>query len=146
LLVSTLNPQYALAASDENPYNVRPPVTPTDLRIAQRAKELLNTPAKWNRADTRLCHVKACKSGCPKNAKTFSLYCALANATTEVTGDFEHRGAVMQEARFIIDEVATNRRDFQHRLQGYNNDPATTFADIQTVLRLLVERIRMRLP
>jgi len=79
------------------------------------------------------------------DANAFSLYCALERATTEVNGSFDHRGAVMQEARFVIDEVATSRSDFQHRLQGYNNDSSTTFADIQKVLANLEERIRTQL-
>jgi hypothetical protein len=78
-------------------------------------------------------------------AKTFSLYCALERATEEVTGAFEHRGAVMQEARFVIDEIAANQKDFQHRLQGFNNSPNTTFDDIQKVLLLLEDRIRSHL-
>ena len=55
-----------------------------------RARQILNSQSKWNRADTRVC---------PADAKTFSLYCALENATDEVSGKFEHRGAAMQEAR-----------------------------------------------
>jgi hypothetical protein len=129
----------------DSPYNVRPSVTPVDLRIAQRAAQILNSPAKWDRADTRVCRVKQCKNGCPAAAKTFSLYCALEKATDELSGKFEHRGAAMQEARFVVDEVAAHRADFQHRLQGYNNDPRTTFADIENVLRLLEVRIRTRL-
>jgi hypothetical protein len=31
---------------------VRPPVTKTDLQIVKRARAILDTPAKWNRADT----------------------------------------------------------------------------------------------
>lgn len=133
------------ADASDNPYNVRPPVTQEDLRIAQRARAILNSAANWNRADTRVCRVKLCKNGCPTKAKTFSLYCALQKATDEVTDNFEHRGAAMQEARFVIDEIATNRKDFQHRLQGYNNDPTTTFADIQEVLRQLEVRTSKRL-
>lgn len=123
-------------------YNVSPPVARADILIAQRARGILNSPARWNRADTRVCRVKQCKNGCPMKAETFSLYCALEKATDEVTGAFDHRGAAMQEARFVIDEIATNRKDFQHRLQGYNNDPTTTFADIQKVLRLLEDRLQ----
>ena len=52
----------------------------------QRAKEILDSPAKWNRADNRVC---------PDTAKTFSLYCALEKATDEVSGSFEHRGAAL---------------------------------------------------
>jgi hypothetical protein len=48
----------------------------------------------------------------------------------------------MQEARFVVDEIATSRSDFQHRLQGYNNHPKTTFADIQMVFHLLENRLR----
>jgi hypothetical protein len=115
---------------------VRPPVTKIDVKIAQRAREILSSPSKWNRADTRVC---------PPEAKTFSLYCALEKATDEVSGDFKHRGAAMQEARFVIDVIAPNRHNYEHRLMGYNNDPAITFADIQKVLRLVEERIAKRL-
>jgi hypothetical protein len=119
----------------DNP-NARPPVTKADLRIVQRAREILSSPSMWNRADTRVC---------PPTAKTFSLYCALEKATDEVSGKFEHRGAAMQEARFVIDDIAQNPKNYQHRLMGYNNDPTTTFADIQKVFRLLEERIAKRL-
>ncbi|HXY03280.1 MAG TPA: hypothetical protein VEI49_06845 [Terriglobales bacterium] len=127
----------AVQASDndsDNP-NVRPPVTKADIRIVQRAREILNSPSKWNRADNRVC---------PPEAKTFSLYCALEIATDEVTGKFEHRGAVMQEARFVIDEIAAGK-NYNHRLMDYNNDPATTFPDIQKFFQLLGERVTRRL-
>jgi len=125
--------------------NVRPHVTPVDLQIVLRARQILNRPEKWEQSDTRFCRVEACTNGCPTLATTFSLYCALERATEEVTGGFEHRGAVMQESRFVIDEIAANRKDFQHRLQGFNNSTETTFDDIQKVLRLLEDRIQKRL-
>jgi hypothetical protein len=59
---------------------VRPPVTKVDVKIVQRAREILSSPSKWNRADTRVC---------PPEAKTFSLYCALEKATDEVSGNFQ---------------------------------------------------------
>ncbi len=116
--------------------DARPPVTKADVRIAQRARQILNSQSKWNRADTRVC---------PAQAKTFSLYCALEKATDEVSGKFEHRGAAMQEARFVIDEIAPHRKNYKHRLMDYNNDPTTTFADIQRFFRLLQDRITKRL-
>ena len=128
-----------------SPYNVKPSIAQVDLLIAHRAIEILNSPAKWNRSDTRVCRIKQCKRGCPTKAKAFSLYCAIEKAPDELAGNFEHRGAVMQEARFVVDEVATNRSDFQHRLQGYNNDPTTTFADIQRLRQLVESRIRKQL-
>ena len=116
--------------------DARPPVAEADVRIVQRARSILSAPSKWNRADTRVC---------PAGARTFSLYCALETATDEVSGAFEHRGAAMQEARFVIEQVAPNVGRYQHRLMDYNNDPKTTFADIQTVFRRLEERIVKRL-
>jgi hypothetical protein len=115
--------------------NARPPVTKADLRIVKRAREILEAPSKWNRADNR---------ECPAQAKTFSLYCALQMATNEVSGKSEHRGAALQEARFVIDEIASNR-NYNHRLMDYNNDPTTTFADIQEVFRITESLIALRL-
>jgi hypothetical protein len=115
--------------------NVRPPITKADLQIVKRAREILDSPSKWNRADNRVC---------PAEARTFSLYCALQMATTEVGGKAEHRGAALQEARFVIDEIAADR-NYEHRLMNYNNDPTTTFADIQEVLRITESLITLRL-
>jgi hypothetical protein len=112
--------------------DAHPPVTQADLQIVKRARDILASPSKWNRADTRVC---------PSNASTFSLYCALEKATEEVTGKFEHRGAAMQAARFVIDEIAPNAKNYHHRLMDYNNDPATAFADVQTFFRKLQDRI-----
>ena len=115
--------------------NVRPPVTQADLRIIKRARDILDSPAKWNRADNR---------ECPPEAKTFSLYCALQKATIEVSGKAEHRGAALQEARFVVDEIAADR-NYEHRLMNYNNDSTTTFADVQEVLRITESLITLRL-
>jgi hypothetical protein len=68
----------------------------------------------------------------------------LEKATDEVTGNFQHRSAAMQEARFVIDEIAPNR-NYDHRLMDYNNDSKTIFADVQKVFRLLQQRIAERL-
>ena len=136
IVIVSLNaqtPSQPKATADDS--QVRPPVTKADLQIAKQAQKILDSPSKWNRADNRVC---------PPDAKTFSLYCALENATKAVSGQFEHRGAAMQEARFVIDEIAPNR-NYDHRLMGYNNDPSTTFADIQKVLHLLENRIAQRL-
>jgi hypothetical protein len=115
--------------------DARPPVTKADLRVVERAQQILNSSSKWNRADTRRC---------PADAKTFSIYCALETATKEESGTFEHRGAAMQEARFLIEDI-TRHRDYQHRLMDYNNDPTTTFGDVQRFFALLRKRIDDRL-
>jgi len=115
--------------------DARPAVTKADLEIVKRARAILNSESKWNRADNRIC---------PAEAKTVSLYCALQMATIEVSGKAEHRGAALQEARFVIDEIAIDR-NYEHRLMNYNNDPTTTLADIQEVLRITESLITLRL-
>ena len=68
------------------------PVTQNDVRIVRRARDLLNSPAKWKRADNRQC---------PANESTYSLYCALEQATKEISGEFEHRWASWRSQRLI---------------------------------------------
>jgi hypothetical protein len=136
LLPLAVNAQGTAAQSAvvDNP-KVRPPVTRADLQIVKRAREILDSPSKWNRADNR---------ECPAGARTFSLYCALQMATNEVSGKSDHRGAALQEARFVIDEIAADR-NYNHRLMDYNNDPTTTFAEIQEVFRITESLIALRL-
>jgi hypothetical protein len=129
-------PSSQSAASPRDDPDAKPPVTKVDLQIVQRAREILASQSKWNRADTRVC---------PPDATTFSLYCALEKATDEVSGKFKHRGAAMQEARFVIDDIAPNRKNYKHRLMDYNNESTTTFADVQKFFRLLEDRIDKRL-
>lgn len=124
-----------LQAQADDP-DARPPLTKVDLEIAKRAAEILNSPERWNRADDRVCAA---------DAKTFSLYCALEMATDQVRGNFAHRGAAMQEARFVVEEVAPNLRHYGHRLMDYNNDPTTSFADIQGVFWLIEKHIEVQI-
>jgi hypothetical protein len=119
-----------------DPSDVNPPVTRADLRIVLKAREILNSPDKWNRADNRQC---------PPAETTYSLYCALEKATIEVSGKFAHRGAVMQQARFAIDGVLAKGNHYQHRLMNYNNDPKTTFADVQKFFAILEDRVSKKL-
>lgn len=135
-MCSGIAPAQSSSNQQSDDPDARPPVTAADVRIVQRAAKILDSPEKWNRADTRVCKPEA---------KTFSLYCALEKATDEVTGNFQHRSAAMQEARFVIDEIAPNRKNYHHRLMDYNNDPRTTFADVQRVFQLLQNHIAERL-
>lgn len=129
----------ALSGQDSKfsgPSDANPAVSEGDLLIVKQAREILNSPAKWNRADDRKC---------PETQRTYSLYCALEKATKEVSKKFDHRGAAMQQARFVIDEVLAKNNHYEHRLRDYNNDPKTTFADVQRFFTLLEERIQKQL-
>jgi hypothetical protein len=124
------------AAQSQDESDAHPPASKSDVEIIKRARQILDSPEKWNRADNR---------NCPDGEKTFSIYCALEKATDEVTADFAHRGAAMQDGRFVIDEVLAPHNHYEHRLMNYNNDPKTTFADVQRFFDLLQERIEKEL-
>jgi hypothetical protein len=132
--VPTKTPQVVSTPAPDDS-TVRPPVAESDVTIIRRAKEILSSEAKWNRADDRMLRPEA---------TTFSLYTAIQKATMDVTGSFTHRAAIMQEARFAIEEVAPGKK-YGHRLMGYNNDPTTTFEDIKRVFALTEARIVKRL-
>ena len=55
--------------------NSQLPPTSNDIRIIERALDLLSSESTWNRQDTRTC---------PPAAKIWSLFCALQQATTEI--------------------------------------------------------------
>ncbi|HTU34029.1 MAG TPA: hypothetical protein VMF66_09530 [Candidatus Acidoferrum sp.] len=126
----------AMAAQSGNDSESRPPVSKSDVQIVQKARQILNSPEKWNRADNRIC---------PDTETKFSLYCALEEATYEVTQDFAHRGSAMQEARFVIDNDLAPNNHYHHRLMDYNNDPHTSFTDVQRFFDFLQARIEGRL-
>lgn len=111
------------------------PVNTKDIRILQRAAEILDSEVKWNRNDDR---------ECPPTAITFSLYCALYKASLEINGEFDHRLGAMEEIRRTIEEVSKGK-SYEHRLMGYNNDASTTFKNIKIVLKKTEKRIEKRL-
>jgi len=134
LTASATLPVLAAQPSDES--QSHPPVTKSDVEIVEKARQILNSPSKWNRSDKR---------NCPNSETKFSLYCALEEATYEVTQDFAHRGAAMQEARFVIDNDLAPNNHYDHRLMDFNNDPHTTFADVLRFFDLLQGRVEGRL-
>jgi len=85
--------------------------------------DLLSNEEKWNREDDRLCFYK----------EKWSLFCALAKASIEITGKYKHRRVAMQEIRFTINDNFPERWR-EHQLMEFNNHPATTFRDIRQVL------------
>ena len=110
-------------------------VSAQDLAILDGADAILAAEADWNRHDTR---------ECLPGATSFSLFCALHKASTDVLGVYDHRRAALQEVRFAV-EVATKGREFEHRLMDYNNLPETRFSDIKRLLAAARARVAERL-
>jgi hypothetical protein len=123
-----------LAKAAVCPPTPQPAITAVDIKILERAQEILGSPDAWNRHDLQ---------ECPASAKTFGIFCAFKKASEEVIGEFDEVSPVMREARQVIDFVAA--KQYGARLVDYNNDPATTFADIQAFFRILRHRMSRRL-
>ena len=94
-----------------------------DKRIVERASALLSSPAAWNRMDNRIC---------PAAASTWSIYCAMEQATVDLAGAAHHRRPAMEAVRAIVDERSAGR-NYRHRLMDYNNDPTTRFDDVRSL-------------
>ena len=111
-------------------------VTDVDFRILARARERLSGPSVWNRRDER-----ACEDDLANNS--WSLFCALYQASLDVAGTYMHRRPVTTEARAVVAELTKGRR-FEHRLRDFNNLDSTTFFDITTVFDRTYQRLEGR--
>jgi len=113
------------------------PVRLVDLQTLQMAEALLADSASWHRADDRKCEDDIASN-------RWSLFCALKYAAIEKMGEYNHHNTATQTVRFVIDELVPNH-GYAHTLMDYNNDPATTHADILHVLELARQRIEKEL-
>lgn len=100
------------------------PPTADDGKIIQRAKSLLANTSVWNKNDDRMC---------PPNPQKWSLFCALMQATEEVSGGVHYRQPALQAVREVLNEVGGNRMG-KHRLMDYNNHPDTTLDEVHKLL------------
>jgi len=105
-------------------FSAEAPPSETDLAILDEARRILRDESVWDRADDRVCD--------PSDT-TWSLYCAMAEGVRRVTGEYQHRQPALQIVRRVV-ERRWGDRVTNHRLMDFNNDPATTFAEILSVL------------
>ena len=95
-----------------------------DLAIIDRALNLLSSDQVWNKNDNRQC---------PPNQKQLSLFCALTQATTEISGGVHYRQPAMQAVREELNRVDASRIK-THRIMDYNNHPDTQLSEIHALL------------
>jgi hypothetical protein len=105
--------------------------TADDLAIIQRATELLPNAQVWNKNDTRQC---------PPGAQKLSLFCALMQATTEVSGGVHYRQPAMQAVREELNWVDASRIK-THRIMDYNNHADTSLAEVHALLQRAKARV-----
>jgi hypothetical protein len=128
-------PSVEFTASSDDLEQREQPVTDEDLKILERADQILKSAAVWNRHDTRECKLQD---------KTWSLFCAMEKASLDVLGEYRHREVALQEVRFAVED-ATKGIEFEHRMMDYNNLESTKFEDIKRILAVATGRVRARL-
>jgi hypothetical protein len=96
---------------------------------------LMSDVKVWNKDDDR---------NCPPNPQKRSVFCALMQATQEVSGGVHYRQPALQAVREVVNEVGGTRVN-KHRLMDYNNHPDTTLDDIHNMLRMAQTRLAERL-
>jgi hypothetical protein len=104
-----------------------------DLAILDRAVALLPSAAVWNKADNR---------ECPNGQAKLSLFCALMQATTEISGGVHYRQPAMQAVREELSRVDSARVK-THRIMDFNNHPDTTLPEIHALLRAARARVAL---
>ena len=109
------------------------PATPDDIKIMDRALDLLSSQSIWNKNDNRIC---------PPNPNKWSLFCALTQATVEVSGGVHYRQPAHEKVREVLNELGGDRVK-THRLMDYNNHPDTTLQDVRNLLIEARARIRV---
>jgi hypothetical protein len=114
--------------------NKQLPPTQDDIKIIQRAMLLVSDVKVWNKNDDR---------NCPPTPQKWSVFCALMQATQEVSGGIHYRQPALQAVREVVNEVGGTRVG-KHRLMDYNNHPDTTLEDIHQLLRLAQVRLEQR--
>jgi len=128
--ISAVSATAAIVRFDLDPAHEVAP-GPLDRKIIARAAAILSSDTVWNRADNRLCR---------DGATNWSIYCALRQATIEVTGGFHHRRPALELVRQIVRE-RVGEREYDHGLMDYNNDRTTRLADVQSLFAEAERRI-----
>jgi hypothetical protein len=113
----------------------------SDLRIIERAVELLSPAGAWDPQDRA-------GGSCPTSGSRYTLRCALRKAAGDVAGvtpnnENEDPAAVSEVAYSILDRMGTRERLFGGPpLVVYNNRPGATAADVIALLGDVRDRIR----
>jgi hypothetical protein len=129
--------EWALTMSrNQPPHGLATPASDVDVRILRRAREILSGPSVWNRHDDRYCDAAARQS-------SWSLFCALYQASFDVSGEYVHLRPVMEEVRAAVDEVASGR-PLNQPLKDFNNLESITYTDIASVFDHAQKRLETR--
>jgi len=80
---------------NQPPHGLELPLSETDFRILAKAREILSGTSVWNRMDDRYCEED-------KRQNSWSLYCALYQASVDVSGTNLELRPVMIDVRAVV--------------------------------------------
>ncbi|HWP38284.1 MAG TPA: hypothetical protein VNL18_12105 [Gemmatimonadales bacterium] len=108
-----------------------PPASEDDIRILRGALAGLDGIVNWNREEAQ---------NCPSvDRATTGLFCLLYGAVERQMGRYHHRQPALELVRAVIGERWRDRIT-SHQIVDFNNHPATTIADLRTVLQEALDR------
>jgi hypothetical protein len=111
------------------------PPTVEDLEIIDGAIGIMNHEIVWDRSGNRRCR---------DGATTWTLHCALHDATVEVTGEFhEHQPAIVI-TRNVISSIFREMQ-FEHPIIDYNMYDDAILIEMHRLLSMATTRIRGQL-
>ena len=111
---------------------VNPPLAnEDDVIILRSALAGVDQIANWNRQETQSClRLDQANTG---------FFCLVYTAVERRMGRYHHRQPALELVRAVITERWRDRIT-SHQLVDFNNHPATTIADLRTVLQVALER------
>lgn len=112
----------------------RPSASQDDVVILQSALASLEGGFRWNRQEQQQCSPRSDSTG---------LFCLLYNAVEARMGRYQHRQPALELVRAVIAERWRDRIT-SHQLVDFNNHPATTMADLRTVLETALARAQVQ--
>ena len=118
------------------PLGLELPVSNTDFRILAKARQILSGASVWNRDDDR-----ACEDDAKQNS--WSVFCALYQASVDVAGTYLHLRPVIMETRAAVGEM-TIGRELGTPLKDYNNLESTTYGDVSMIFDRAAKRLQVR--
>ncbi len=111
------------------------PPTYQDLEILELAEATMSDERVWDRSANRRCS---------PSAVTWTLYCALRDATVEVTGEFHDRQPALVILREVIDGVFREFA-FERPLIDYNTYEDAILVEMHRLLSSAQARVRQQL-
>ncbi|MEL6809961.1 MAG: hypothetical protein AAFP76_01350 [Bacteroidota bacterium] len=100
-----------------------------EVKILQNAKQLISSPAQWNKNDTRVC----------ESDESYSLFCAIYKSSIDIDGEYRHLRPAVKFVRDVIKEKYPQQ--YEHVLVDFNNAPEIEISELYEVFDLAIEKL-----